>query len=146
MLRRWVAEKRQRENESGAFDMFYYHKSKKYPSILEVRKYVFKDLSKFEVDQETTEVKEVGVIKKHYMKRKVEHSILKRKCTTKKQKSNNYVKREVKMFLGKAMNNLKNRDVKHINKVQVIVGGLVGDDDRASNGVNSGSNEGGRGH
>jgi len=31
------------------------------------------------------------------------------------------------------------------HKVQQIVGGLVGNDDRASNGANGGSNEGGRG-
>ncbi|KAG5571262.1 hypothetical protein H5410_061028 [Solanum commersonii] len=58
MLHRCVAEKRQHENGPGAFAMYYYHKSKQYRSILEVRKYVFKGLSKFEVDQETTEVKE----------------------------------------------------------------------------------------
>ena len=51
------------------------------------------------------------------MKRKAEHSILKRKSTTKKHKSNNHGKREVKKFLGEAMNNLMNRDVKHKNKV-----------------------------
>jgi len=51
------------------------------------------------------------------MKRKVEHSILKRKSATKKQKNTNYGKREVKKFLGKAMNNFMNRDVKHKNKV-----------------------------
>uniref|UniRef100_M1DCG2 Uncharacterized protein n=1 Tax=Solanum tuberosum TaxID=4113 RepID=M1DCG2_SOLTU len=58
MLHGWVAEKRQRENGPGAFDMYCYHKSKQYRYILEVRKYVFKGLSKFEVDQETTDVKE----------------------------------------------------------------------------------------
>ncbi|KAG5571286.1 hypothetical protein H5410_061052, partial [Solanum commersonii] len=36
---------------------YYYHTSKQYRSILEVRKYVFNGLSNFEVDQETTEVK-----------------------------------------------------------------------------------------
>uniref|UniRef100_M1DV49 MBD domain-containing protein n=1 Tax=Solanum tuberosum TaxID=4113 RepID=M1DV49_SOLTU len=62
MLHGWIDEKRQRENGSGGFDMYYYHKSKQYRSILEVRKYVFKGLSKFEVDQATTEVKEVLMI------------------------------------------------------------------------------------
>ncbi|KAG5569906.1 hypothetical protein H5410_059672 [Solanum commersonii] len=82
MLHGWVAEKRQRENGSGAFDM-----RKQCRSLVEVRKYVFRGLSKLEVDQEITEVKEV----------------------------------------------------------QQIVGGLVGDNHRASNGANGGSNEGGRG-
>ncbi|KAG5571267.1 hypothetical protein H5410_061033 [Solanum commersonii] len=54
----WVAEKTQHENGSRAIDMYYYHKSKQYRSNLEVRKYVFKSLLKFEVDQETTEVKD----------------------------------------------------------------------------------------
>ncbi|XP_049397307.1 uncharacterized protein LOC125861458 [Solanum stenotomum] len=117
MLHGWVAEKRQRENGSGTFDMYYYHKSKKYHSIVEGRKYVFRGLSKLEVDEETTEVKEVGAIKKHSMKRKDEHSILKRKSAIKKKKSNNHGKREVKMFLGKATNDLINRDVKHKNNV-----------------------------
>ncbi|XP_049397462.1 uncharacterized protein LOC125861651 [Solanum stenotomum] len=195
MLHGWVAEKRQRENGSGASDMYYYHKSKQCRSLVEVRKYVFRGLSKLEVDQEITEVKEV--IENHSMKRKAECSILERKSATKKLKSNNYGKREVKKFLGGAMNNLMNMNVKHKNKdvgmseedsspkrkiessilegepgikdqirilftpkekykreyflnnlnwcwnhkVQQIVRGLVGDDHRASNGANSGSNE-----
>ncbi|XP_049364267.1 uncharacterized protein LOC125829031 [Solanum verrucosum] len=147
MLHGWVIEKRQHENGSGVFDMYYYHKSKQYRSIVEVRKYVFMGLSKLEVDPEATEVKEVGAIKKHSMKRKAEDFILKRKSETKKQKSNNHGKREVKKFLGEAMNNLMNRYVKHKNKkVQLIVGGLGGDDNKASNGANGGSNEGGRCH
>ncbi|KAG5571261.1 hypothetical protein H5410_061029 [Solanum commersonii] len=60
MLHGWLAEKRQRENGSRAFDIYYYHKSKQYRSIVEVRKYVFRGLSKLEVDQEATGVKEVS--------------------------------------------------------------------------------------
>ncbi|KAG5571291.1 hypothetical protein H5410_061057 [Solanum commersonii] len=62
MLHGWLAEKRYRENGSRAIDMYYYHKSKQYRSIVEVRKYVFKGLSKLEVDQEATEIKEVQLI------------------------------------------------------------------------------------
>ncbi|XP_049397387.1 uncharacterized protein LOC125861565 [Solanum stenotomum] len=202
MLHEWVAERRQRE--SGAFDMYYTHnnKGRKYRSIVQVQNYIFEGFHKLkmEVNQENNEVREVGVVEKCSKKRKGECSILKRESATKKQKSNNYGKREVKKFLGEARNNLMNRDFKHKNKdigmskeesskkskiessifegkprtkdqirkfipkekyhkeyflnnlnwcwhrkVQQIVGGLVGDDERASNGENSGSNEGGKG-
>ncbi|KAG5620292.1 hypothetical protein H5410_005510 [Solanum commersonii] len=109
--------------------MYYTHKNKgrKYRSIVQVRNYIFQgfDKLKMEVDEQTNEVRE-GVCNKET-------------------KSNNFEKREVKKFLGEARNNLMNRDFKHKNRVQHIVGGLVGNDDRASNGTNGGRNEGGRG-
>ncbi|XP_049397349.1 uncharacterized protein LOC125861512 [Solanum stenotomum] len=201
MLHEWVSERRQRE--SGAFDMYYTHKNKghKYRSIVQVTNYIFQgfDKRKMEVDQETNEVREVGVIEKCSKKRKGECSILKKESATEKQKSNNFGKREVKKFLVEGRNNLMNRDFKYKNKdigmseeessqkskidssilegkpgtkgqirkftpkekykeeyflnklnwcwhhkVQQIVCGLVGNEVRANNGENGGSNEGGR--
>ncbi|XP_027769563.1 uncharacterized protein LOC114075263 [Solanum pennellii] len=101
-------------------EWYYTHKNKgcKYRSIVQVRNYIFEgfDKLKMEVDQETNEVIEVGVVKKCSKKRKEECSILKKETATKKQKINNYGTREVKEFLGDARNNLMNRDFKYKNK------------------------------
>ncbi|KAG5571283.1 hypothetical protein H5410_061049, partial [Solanum commersonii] len=92
----WLAKKR----------YFYYHKSKQYRSIVKVRKYVFKDLSKLEIDQKATEVKKGGVVETCSMKRKDECSILKRESTIKKHKSKNSDQSKVKKFLVDTRNNL----------------------------------------
>ncbi|KAG5571284.1 hypothetical protein H5410_061050, partial [Solanum commersonii] len=72
ILYEWVYERKQ--CESGAFDMYYTHKNKgrKYRLIVQVRNYRFQgfDKLKMEVDQETIEVREVGVVEKCSKKRK----------------------------------------------------------------------------